>query len=173
MPVAGRKNPVPLLGPPLRHVDPVSATVWVETDRPCEVTVLGRRAHTFCVGGHHYALVVVEDLEPGTATPYEVHLDGARVWPPAVTSFPPSRIRPPGRPGPFRVAFGSCRYASPATVDVRRGIPPDALDSYALAIAAYPEEDWPDALVLLGDQVYADELTAHTRRWLGTRRGER
>ncbi len=53
-------------GPLLRHVDPVSATVWVETDRACEVDVLGRRARTFCVGGHHYALVVVEDLEPGS-----------------------------------------------------------------------------------------------------------
>ena len=34
------------------------ATVWVETDQPCEVEVLGRRARTFAVCGHHYALVV-------------------------------------------------------------------------------------------------------------------
>jgi hypothetical protein len=165
-------SPALLLGPLLRHVDPVSATVWVETDRACEVTVLGRSARTFRVGGHHYTLVVVEDLEPGSTTPYDVRLDGAQVWPPATSSFPPSRIRTPGRPGRFRVAFGSCRYASPATVDVRQGIPPDALDSYALQVAAAPEDEWPDALVLLGDQVYADELTPHTRRWLGVRRGD-
>jgi hypothetical protein len=171
-PAAG-DGPSLLIGPLLRHVDPVSATVWVETDRACEVSVLGRSARTFRVGGHHYALVVVEDLEPGSATPYDVRLDGAQVWPPATTSFPPSRIRTPGRAGPFRVAFGSCRYASPATVDVRRGIPPDALDSYAVRIAALPEDEWPDALVLLGDQVYADELTPHTRRWLGVRRDAR
>ena len=52
-----------LIGPLLRHVDPVSATVWVETDRACEVEVLGRRSRTFRVGGHHYALVLVEGLE--------------------------------------------------------------------------------------------------------------
>jgi hypothetical protein len=165
-------GPALLLGPLLRHVDPVSATVWVETDRPCEVTVLGRRARTFRVAGHHYALVVVEDLEPGSTMPYDVRLDGAQVWPPARSSFPPSRIRTPGRSGAFRVAFGSCRYAAPSTVDVRDGIPPDALDAYAARITETPEHEWPDALVLLGDQVYADELTPHTRRWLGLRRGE-
>jgi hypothetical protein len=165
-------DPVLVLGPLLRHVDPVSATVWVETDRPCEVTVLGRRARTFCVGGHHYALVLVEDLEPGSSTPYDVHLDGVRVWPPEQSSFPPSRIRTPGGDGTFRVAFGSCRYATPGTVDADEGIPPDALDAYADRVAALPEAEWPDALVLLGDQVYADELTTHTRRWLSLRRGE-
>jgi hypothetical protein len=163
-------DPALLIGPLLRHVDPVSATVWVETDRPCEVEVLGRRARTFCVGGHHFALVVVEDLQPGSTTPYEVHLDGARVWPPRDSEFPPSRIRTPGGGGPFRLAFGSCRYASPRTVEDSEGIPPDALDLYAAQVAALPEESWPDALVLLGDQVYADELTTETRSWLGRRR---
>ena len=166
------RDPVLVLGPLLRHVDPVSATVWVETDRPCEVTVLGRRARTFCVGGHHYALVLVEDLEPGSSTPYEVHLDDVRVWPPAQSTFPPSRIRTPGGEGRFRVAFGSCRYATPGTVDADEGIPPDALDAYADRVATLPESEWPDALVLLGDQVYADELTTQTRRWLSLRRGE-
>jgi phosphodiesterase/alkaline phosphatase D-like protein len=166
-------DPVLLLGPLLRHVDPVSATVWVETDRPCEVEVLGRRARTFCVGGHHYALVVVEDLEPGSSTPYEVRLDGARVWPPEQSAFPPSRIRTPGDQKEFRIGFGSCRYATPGTVGASAGIPPDALDCYADRIAGLPEDRWPDALVLLGDQVYADELTPPTRRWLSARRGER
>ena len=169
---AGDDGATLLLGPLLRHVDPVSATVWVETDRACEVAVLGRRARTFSMAGHHYALVVVEDLTPGSSTPYEVELDGVRAWPPRQTTFPPSRIRTPGRPGPFRIAFGSCRYATPGTADVRDGIPPDALDCYAVRISGLPEEEWPDALVLLGDQVYADELTPPTRRWLGLRRGE-
>src|SRR4051794_4896052 len=136
MPLPGRKNPVLLLGPLLRHVDSGSATVWVETDRPCEVAVLGRRARTFCVGGHHYALVVVEGLEAGSSTPYEVALDDVRVWPPQQSAFPPSRIRTPGRSGAFRIAFGSCRYATPGTADVRDGIPPDALDTFAASVAA-------------------------------------
>jgi DNA-binding transcriptional regulator YhcF (GntR family) len=170
MPLPSTPDPVLLLGPLLRHVDPVSATVWVESDRPCEVDVLGRTARTFCVGGHHYALVVVEDLEPGSTTPYEVRLDGLRVWPPERSEFPPSRIRTPGGDSTFRLAFGSCRYASPRTVEESEGIPPDALDLYASQVAGLPEHQWPDALVLLGDQVYADELTKHTKSLLHRRR---
>jgi phosphodiesterase/alkaline phosphatase D-like protein len=163
--------PTLVLGPLLRHVDPVSATVWVETDRPCEVTVLGRSARTFCVAGHHYALVVVEDLEPGSTTAYDVRLDGSRVWPDEQSAFPPSRIRTPGRPGPFRIAFGSCRYATHRTVAAEDDIPPDALEVYAGRVAAAPEEEWPDALLLLGDQIYADELSRPTRSWLARHRG--
>ncbi len=173
MPSPRNPDPVLLLGPLLRHVDPVSATVWVETDRPCDVDVLGQTARTFCVAGHHYALVVVEDLEPGSATPYEVRLDGQRVWPPERSEFPPSRIRTPGGDGPFRLAFGSCRYASPRTVEESEGIPPDALDLYASQVAGLPEDQWPDALVLLGDQVYADELTEQTKSLLHRRRESR
>jgi hypothetical protein len=33
-----------------------------------------------------------------------------------------------------------------------------------------PERDWPQALLLLGDQVYADETTDETQRWLAQRR---
>jgi PhoD-like phosphatase len=163
-------TPTLVLGPLLRHVDPVSATVWVETDRPCTVEVLGRTARTFRVSDHHYALVLVEGLEPGSTTEYEVHLDGERVWPGPLATFPPSRIRTPGRPGPFRLAFGSCRYATPGTVSTDDGIPPDALDVYAATTAATPEDQWPDALVLLGDQVYADELTPGTEKWIAQRR---
>ena len=170
MPEIAGTRPLLLLGPLLRHVDPVSATIWVETDRSCVVEVLGRRAQTFCVNDHHYALVIVEDLEPGSVTPYEVRLDDALVWPQPHSALPPSRIRTTGGEGPFRLAFGSCRFATPTTVDVRDGIPPDALDSYAHQLAGMPQEEWPDALVLLGDQVYADELTPATTAWMASRR---
>ena len=162
-------TPMLVLGPLLRHVDPVSATVWVETDRPCTVEVLGRTARTFRVSDHHYALVLVEGLEPGSTTEYEVHLDGERVWP-GRCDLPAQPHPDAGRPGPFRLAFGSCRYATPGTVSTDDGIPPDALDVYAATTAATPEDEWPDALVLLGDQVYADELTPGTEKWIAQRR---
>jgi phosphodiesterase/alkaline phosphatase D-like protein len=168
MPAAS--SPQLLLGPALRHVDAESATIWVEVDRPCEVEVLGRRVQTFRVEGHHYALVVVEGLEPGSVTPYEVCLDGTLVWPLPDPAFPPSRIRTVGRAGPFRIAFGSCRYARHETVDTRTGMSPDALDTYAGALLTMPETHWPDALVFLGDQVYADNVTPGTREWLAARR---
>ncbi len=71
-----------VLGPLLRYTGSTQATVWVETDAACEVAVLDARARTFCVEGHHYALVVLEGLDEGSVRPYEVHLDGARAWPP-------------------------------------------------------------------------------------------
>ena len=46
-----------VLGPLLRYVGQDCAHVWVETDSPCEVEVLGAKAPTFHVAGHHYALV--------------------------------------------------------------------------------------------------------------------
>ena len=82
-----------LIGPLLRHVGATDATVWVETDAPCEVEVLGVREHTWTVAGHHYALVILADLEPGSTTPYEVRLDGERAWPPLAGDRPPSIIR--------------------------------------------------------------------------------
>ena len=72
-----------VLGPLLRYVGEREATIWVETDCACEVEVLAARTPTFEVDGHHYALVRVEGLEPGTSTPYEVHVDGECRWPPA------------------------------------------------------------------------------------------
>ncbi|MDQ3850319.1 MAG: alkaline phosphatase family protein, partial [Actinomycetota bacterium] len=61
-----------VLGPLLRHVGERDATVWVETDRPATVEVCGARERTFEVEGHHYALVCIHGLEPGSPRPYAV-----------------------------------------------------------------------------------------------------
>ncbi len=52
-----------VLGPLLRYVGETDAVVWVETDEPCTVEVLGHSEPTFCVAGHHYGLVIVEGLD--------------------------------------------------------------------------------------------------------------
>ena len=170
-----------VLGPLLRHVDKVSATIWIEADAACRVTVtraggatsapLGE-TDTFHIGGHHYALVLVDGLEPGSTTPYEVRLDDTVVWPSAESTRPRSRIRTPGGEGAFSVVFGSCRYATPLVItdEDDQEFPPDALDTYSSTIAGLPEEQWPDALVLLGDQVYADETAEETKKYLASRR---
>ncbi|MGW0463890.1 DUF7800 domain-containing protein [Streptomyces sp. NPDC003027] len=179
------------LGPLLRYVDGVtgdSATVWVEADRPCGAEVrcedgAGGRTRTFQIAGHHYALIPVTGLTPGKATPYEVLLDGRRVWPLPGSPFPPSTIRTPahGPDADLRVVFGSCRWAAkPATG--RDPVGPDALDTLAAvlstALATAPATgpsaaELPDVLLLLGDQVYADETSAPTRRRLAARRDPR
>jgi hypothetical protein len=159
-----------VLGPVLRHVSPTTATVWVETDGPAEVGVLGSAARTFRVDGHHYALVVVRDLAPGTSTPYTLRIDGDQVWPPADSSFPPSRIRTPSDDGEVRIVSGSCRYASPRALGAEDDMGADALDGLARRLADTDEDTWPHLLLLLGDQVYADELTAETKRRVAARR---
>jgi hypothetical protein len=159
-----------LIGPLLRHVGRTDATIWVETDEPCEVEVLGGRERTWTVSGHHYALVVVDDLEPGATTPYEVRLNGERAWPPLVGSRPPSVIRTLGADRPLRVAFGSCRYGRAAVKVADRHFDPDALACYARRMADQDASEWPDALLLLGDQVYADETSPATQRRIRAKR---
>ncbi|MGH3586249.1 MAG: alkaline phosphatase D family protein, partial [Pseudonocardia sp.] len=160
-----------VLGPVLRHVDETTASVWVQTERATTVSVLGCSARTFEVAGHHYALVPVSGLEPGGRTPYDVTVDGERVWPPATSPFPPSMIctRRSGADERHRIVFGSCRYAKVSDPALTAQLGVDALDAYAARMASRPVEEWPDALLLLGDQVYADELTPRTRRRIATR----
>src|SRR3954454_9777525 len=163
-----------VLGPLLRHVGEHDATVWVETDAPCTVEGLGHRADTFHVAGHHYALVLVEGLEG--PTDYEVALDGERVWP-LGDGWPPSRIRPILRDQPIDVVFGSCRVAYPHQPpytlrkdDDERGREVDALRALALKLRDQPPETWPGALLMLGDQIYADEVEPETEAFIASRR---
>ncbi len=161
-----------VLGPLLRHVDQRSATIWVETSGPCVVEIASCRAATFQVSGHHYALVTVTGLVPDTITPYEVRLDGAHTWPMPDSEFPQCRIRtvPEDPARPHRMVFGSCRKPQTAEPKAHRMLGTDALEAYARRMAQLPERDWPDSLLLLGDQVYADETTRETQQWLRRRR---
>ncbi|RIQ14348.1 alkaline phosphatase D family protein [Jiangella rhizosphaerae] len=170
--MSAEEAPLPgtlVLGPLLRHVDHTSALIWVETDRPATVGVLGATARTFTVHGHHYALVAVDGLEPGTSTPYAVDVDGERVWPEPGSPFPPPVIRTRGD-GRVRLTFGSCRMSVPHDAKHDRVYGTDALRALALTLAAADEADRPDGLVLLGDQVYADETSDAMREFIGARR---
>jgi hypothetical protein len=159
-----------LVGPLLRHVGTTDATVWVETDGPCDVEVLGCREPTWSVAGHHYALVEVRGLAPGSSTPYEVLLDGERAWPPLTGDRPPSRIRTQTGGDAARIAFGSCRYGRASAKLNDRHFDLDALACYARDLATGRETNWPDALLMLGDQVYADETSVPTQRKIRTKR---
>jgi hypothetical protein len=164
-----------VLGPLLRYTGSTQATVWVETDGPCEVAVLDARQRTFAVEGHHYALVVLDDLEEGAVRPYEVALDGVRVWPPD-DGRPPSTIHTREHERQARLIFGSCRVGDPERVPYTlpesahpQAFGIDALWALSRRLQAGGEE-WPDCLLLLGDQVYADEASVETRAYMRTRR---
>ncbi|MEO5875231.1 MAG: alkaline phosphatase D family protein [Streptosporangiaceae bacterium] len=152
-----------VLGPLLRHVGEHTATVWVETSHPCDVTVLDTTTPTFTVHGHHYAIVELDGLEAGSETPYEVRLGDTRAWPEADSPFPASVIRTLDG-GPTRVSFGSCRIA-PAKNETHNI---DALQAFAHALIAGQEP--PSVLLMVGDQVYADGTGEQMRAFIENRR---
>jgi hypothetical protein len=166
-----------VLGPLLRYVSETEATVWVETDGPCEVEVLGCRERTFGVAGHNYALVRVEGLEPGGFYEYEVALDGERRWPQPGNELPPSVIRTfsPGKP--VDICFGSCRVALPheepytkSKDEADEGHELDALYVLARQMIRDDRDNWPELLFLLGDQVYVDEGSPRARERIRAQR---
>ena len=194
----GESGPELVLGPMLRYVSETEATIWVETDRECLVEVLGRDAPTFEVAGHHYGLVVLDGLAPGSEHEYQVALDGTVRWPLPDGYFPPSVLRTLGQERPVRLAFGSCRVAEIASANLNRparrerarqhgGMRPgagaaaeaegraghegtDALAALAAMLPGCSRDRWPDVLLMIGDQVYADEPGPATRRFMADHR---
>ncbi|HEY7051875.1 MAG TPA: alkaline phosphatase D family protein [Mycobacterium sp.] len=153
------------VGPLLRHVGDTDATIWVETTERCTVEVLGHEAHTFEVEGHHFAIVCVQNLDPETEHPYEVRLDGMKAWPPPDYEFPPPRVRLMPRDGKLRLLFGSCRASAPHRPPYTfqrwwhpKGKGIDVLHTYGMRMLRQPSALWPDALLMLGDQLYADQV---------------
>jgi hypothetical protein len=187
----------------LRYVSETEATIWVETSQECQVGILGRTARTFEVAGHHYGLVMIEGLAPGSAHEYQVTLDAVVRWPLPDSGFPPSVLRTLSQDRPARLAFGSCRVAEIALKNLDRsarrqramrqsaGAQPatqeqagrqgaaggpasaegiDALAACAASLVKSSPESWPDVLLMIGDQVYADEPGPATREFMASHR---
>jgi hypothetical protein len=159
-----------LLGPMLRYVDGSSATIWVQTSESCRVEVLGHSARTFSIRGRYYALVIVEGLQAGTTVEYEVHLDGERVWPETGSEFPPSVIRPGCPDAAVTVLAGSCRASAPHeppyTLELARdedGRGVDTMWAHGKRMMHEDPSQWPTVLLLVGDQIYADDSSPRTR----------
>ena len=166
-----------VLGPLLRYVSDSAATVWLEADGPCLVEILGHRSETFQVNGRHYAIIAITGLAPGSCVEYDVQLDGVRRWPRADGEWPAPRIRSLPREGPIDLVFGSCRvtrqHRSPYTLspdEHELGTGVDALYALAMRMRAQQPDGWPHMLLLLGDQVYADEVSPETAEFIRARR---
>ena len=140
----------------------------MQTDASCEVEILGVREPTWCVDGLHFALLVIDGLIRGVDHPYEVLLDGDKHWPDSAGEFPPSCVRLLAPGAPREIVFGSCRITVPnePPYTLRRREHPDgqgidALRAFALRAAARGGGSaCPDMLLMLGDQIYADQPSA-------------
>jgi PhoD-like phosphatase len=167
-----------IIGPLIRYVDQTSASIWVETADDSIVTVSAGgstwRARTFAVRGHHYALVEVAGLEPGTITPYAVQVNGAEVWPPVEAAeggeYPASVIATLKPEKRLRMAFGSCRTSTSHDDVGNKSHGVDALRSLASTMIDDHAARWPDLVLFLGDQVYADETTDEMQEFIKERR---
>lgn len=186
-----------LLGPLIRRSSELGFAVWVEVAKEARVTVtvhpLAEPAgagpsqsfsdDTFCVGGHHYAIVDVDGLEHGECYAYEIELDtGEVVWPDPDLDLPPSQVQMWQPDTPFRISGGSCRQQAPQDRRkrrsfLRRSASPvtDELGADALAALAHEIQEGhrerPHLLMLSGDQVYADERHEVMTTELEERRG--
>ena len=168
-----------VLGPLLRYIGETSATIWVQTRDAALVRVRAFdrewSAPTFAAHGRHYALVVVDGLEPGAVSDYAVDLDAEVVWPqpePEHPGLPPSRIRTLLPSEPTRLAFGSCRTSGPHDAEGNASNGVDALRAYAhhLSRPERVDADWPHLVCFLGDQVYADETSEQMQEFIASRR---
>nr|WP_246415946.1 alkaline phosphatase D family protein [Nocardioides luti] len=121
-------------------------------------------------------MVELTRLPQGSRLPYAVEIDGTAVWPPRDSDLPPSVIATlePGKP--LRMAFGSCRVSVPHDERGNADFGVDALRSYALHMAGVTpqlldeDERWPDLVLFLGDQVYADETSEAMQEFISSRR---
>ncbi len=178
-----------VLGPLLRHVDETSATIWVETRTPARVTVTGsgrddtrpkpRRSRCTAITTRSSRST---GSAPGEKYPYTVAIDGRQVWPEADSAYPPSLIPTLDDRKPLRLAFGSCRTSVPHDEAGNRKHGVDALRAYALRMAgitdgSHPDDPdpgrevrWPDLVLFLGDQVYADETSEEIQAFIESRR---
>jgi PhoD-like phosphatase len=140
--------------------------------------------YTVKVGGRFFALVPLDGLEPGWvyryflyATPtegrrepwhrtivhfreqgqgamFQIDLDGWAIG----TRGPAFRTFPPAGNADTRIAFGSCRKADGGVAGpAAKGT--DVLSLYASHLAKLDRlTQWPHLLLLLGDQIYADDV---------------
>ena len=109
-------------------------------------------------------------------------MDGTTAWPPPDSSYPEPVLATLEPDKPLRLAFGSCRTSVGHDAHGNRTHGVDAMRAYALRMAGVThagEDDpdggpdamaWPDLVLFLGDQVYADETTREMQEFIESRR---
>ena len=158
------RTPGLVLGPILRYVDTTRATIWVETDGECNAEVrtstgqIGAE-NTWSVHGHHFAIVQLVGLPSGSVIDYTVTLTPAVAPGSEATAVicAEGQLRTAAHDDALTVAFGSCRRGDTYDDDRLKAIGADGLAGLAAQVKDQDAELWPQLLLLLGDQVYADD----------------
>lgn len=178
-----------LCGPLLRYVDRRYAVIWLELDRDMEIEVtlapmrngiplaeITVRGWPVKVGDTWYAWIRCGPLLPDTWYEYRITAQADGSGPEEI--WPDRSLSGVGHPSWFRtfplfsvtgikIAFGSCRAGFPPGDGkaIEEGI--DALQAYANEVAENAdgrETEWPHFFLLMGDQIYGDNLSFAKRR---------
>ena len=169
------------VGPLVRATTADSTVIWLESSEPGDVVVTATpldeaapggapvptapvptaTARTVLVGSRHYAAPQLTGLQPATWYRYTIqitnHQSGSRqtVGGQADEALPLQCFRTLDRPDerrPVSLAYGSCRRALSPRRDVL-----GAFGAWLVRHYAERETLWPRLLLLIGDQIYADE----------------
>ena len=156
--------------PLLRYVGETEATIWVETDSPCDRR--DPRPHGADIHGRGAPLRAGPARRARTGRLLRVRgqLDGERGWPRGVIRPSPERDphHRPRRPDRrlFRLLPGRAPHEEPYVETKDRhyeGKEFDALRFLPSEMIRGERDEWPEFLFLLGDQVYVDEGSPRTR----------
>ncbi|HZR39726.1 MAG TPA: alkaline phosphatase D family protein [Ktedonobacteraceae bacterium] len=181
------------IGPLVRATSANSVTIWVECTQPCTVTLKvlpiesgdaplpTGSSHTVIVGGHHYALVYLDGLQPATWYTYHLDIDGQediesvettseqhfkhQDTAPQLYCFRTMNVHEAGQAASqqtrlqLRLAYGSCRTSEDQEDDAL-----SAFGSWLISHYEQREEQWPHLLLLIGDQIYADQPPAALKK---------
>ncbi|HVB73824.1 MAG TPA: alkaline phosphatase D family protein [Ktedonobacteraceae bacterium] len=163
----------PRVGPLVRAVSPHSAIIWTEWTYPCDVTLKATKAcehgneqdasvltacmHTVAIGTRHYALLRLDGLYASTWYDYHVTCEpdaGEQAEDSAASTLKQCfrTLDLPEMGNSLRLAYGSCRKPS--------AVEPDALNAFGpWLMQRFDEREtaWPRLLLLIGDQIYADD----------------
>ncbi len=165
------------VGPIVRAIDQYHAMVWAELEGPGVVEL---RAYTdghmqttqttsVRVGGHYYVLLQLEHLQAGTWYDYQLfdgedghelastrwgqeHGEHGNDMMRLVQCFRTLGTRDETTNRELRLAYGSCRKA--------QGLATDALHALGVWLAQHVDErekEWPQLILMIGDQIYADQ----------------
>ena len=177
------------VGPLVRAVNATNAVIWTEFSQHCTITISCRpltptaspseqpaitaTTSTINVGGHFYAAPMLQGLQPATWYSYQIAVaptetDTAKLCRATTLQYfrtaglpASSTSSTPLASSSLRIAYGSCRKANlPAQ---------DALSALGQWLEQHFDEReslWPQLLLLIGDQIYADQppeefLTTH------------
>ena len=164
-----------IVGPLLRYVGTTTATVWVETDAPAVVEVLGHEAqHLSGARASLRARRGRETSSPDRSIPTRCACTAGRSgrrW----TAGPARRFtreRESARRGSSSARAGSVRRRGRLTRSRRRTIRTASASMRSGRTRASFKSgavEWPDGLLLLGDQVYADEVPPETAAFIRSR----